>query len=153
MKWKIKTSNDPNIMIEPIIIYAGDLKWVHPEIDSILEWGVDYAGDKVDEDTAMRDIYKVYLKRTEKIKCPMVIFYCKVENEIYPSLKSIEGQLAVCIHEDVWSPGGDQFIFTEIGSKISELLPIDIEVESWSPDAGIQRWIEEDRSITYEYCS
>lgn len=153
MRWKIKTAS--NILFEPILIYAGEEKWTHPEIDSMLEWGVGYDGEKLNiSDLAERNIYKVWLKKTkEHPDFKMVIIHCIVENEIYPSAKWIGELLSVLIHEDVWSPGGEQFILTPAGQKISSMMPLKIEVESWSPDAGIERWPEDDGRMSYAYCS
>lgn len=122
-------------MIEPVLIQFGDCKWVHPEINNILDWEIDginkgkWAYDK---------LTRVYLKNNKGQMAYLVILSEDLENNKIHK-KELLMQLEVILFEDVWFPGNNQFCFTEFGKNLSEAFcHSNPAITFISPDVGIQ---------------
>lgn len=148
---------------EPVLIdyYHKDLHWTHPDIDEICgmadghynegiwnhipliritiensEFGYMHIVAKSDSFMKLWDEYCDLLGEDNN-KCKANEFLRERFDIVYEELPMI---LEVVLTEDIWSPGGIQFCFSESGKLIGDYFRKgDIKYLSHSPDIGISK--------------
>lgn len=132
-------------IVTPVLMQIEEEQWVHPDIESILEWEVDVFNPGK---WAYDGLTRVYIKNDEGKAAHLVVFSKDLKEGLVP-LDELKAQLEVTLFEDVWSPGGEQFCFTPFGKMMSKALRCNIaEISFASPDVGI-----EDDSGEYSWSS
>ena len=142
--------NDEYIDIEPLLISISDSNWVHPNIEQYFN-PVDVGKGTASHDV---DVYRVYFKNSEN-NTMYVIFKSNYldekiksfdfDNQVkqnlfkkpYIDTPSVYDVLKVVLWEDIWSPGGIQFAFTDFGKIVSDFMSSNAEVSFFSLDCGL----------------
>jgi hypothetical protein len=150
---------DFKFMVEPIIIMTKKLDtWTHPFIQQICDEQKD-----TDQINASSGVWsgpwiRIYFKQGTETVYTVCRFdsnegYQEHINKFYKKFndnydeadadligQQIIGSFVVAIGEDVWSPDGTQFLYSDYGSKLNELVDVfadDFEVFFISPDVSI----------------
>ena len=121
------------LSIEPMLIYHGSHKWTNPELESILS---DLNTDEEFPDWYHGNIFRFWIDH-ENGKGFHTI--AKIDKKIYDSFfgeseapearqerykDQMIQELRVLLGEDFWSPGGEQFYFTDFGTRLNQEIPM-----------------------------
>lgn len=144
--------------IEPIIIMTKDRNWTHPEIKEIVKTMAPDHVPGTNCDVITGPWVRIYLEQDKKTLYTVCAFndtekyeehlrYCykKFNEDVYEEdrakdiINEILGFLYISLIEDVWSPGGEQFCFTDFGEYIENYFDYTkpINMSFMSPDVGI----------------
>ncbi len=145
-------------IVEPIIIMFNDTNWTHPNIQEIVDSEKDE--DQLNEscEVWMGPWVRIFLEQENKTIYTVCRFsdrttyenhlkYCYPKfNDEYEGdekasevMQEIVGFLTVALQEDVWAPGGEQFVFSEVGKKLNDYFDFNSKfcLSLISPDVGI----------------
>jgi len=139
--------------IEPMVISINckeNNTWIHPDIDN-------YFKPNTYDNTIDDKVFKMHIQ-TEDDKTLTIVFKSeelnnRIEADIYSvenwNFENIYSMMCTVLLEDVWMPGGEQFVFTNFGKKVSEIISFDKPVNaSLTPDVGL-----EGDSEGYSWCT
>jgi hypothetical protein len=127
-------------------------KWVNPEIEDIINWS------KVEDGYITKDIFRIWIENENESSAQIVAYIpelqskidkIKFDEETYSdkfnkvftgkfSFENIAMQLWVTLFEDVWTPGNEQFCFTEFGERLSDKF-INFTSIKISPDIALAK--------------
>lgn len=123
-------------LIEIVLISTPKYEWVNPEIEDILEWEVKHPKDKNNGKWALKNLSRVVIKNDKKEKTCLLVYSEELKNNLMPE-DELYSQLGMMLFDDVWSPGGEQFCWTEFGAIISDMYGSSFEIAMISQEANI----------------
>ena len=139
--------------------------WTHPELDEIFEldeencnageWDSNVHRMWIDAEGVKGFLHVVFkAPALTLIEERLGLYSCEKESEderlsqgLY---QYIFENVLIALTEDTWSPGGEQFCFTDFGQKINTFLSNKQLTYRISPDIAMERGL--DSSNKYEYC-
>ena len=122
-------------LMTPILIDFDNNTWIHPDIEDLLEWEIN--GINLGK-WSYNKLTRVYIENDKKQTVYMVVLSEELENGNIP-LDELQMQLEVALFEDVWSPGGEQFCFSNFGDKLSKTFGYgNTKITFVSPDVGVE---------------
>lgn len=147
-----------DILFEPIIINYGNTEWINPDIENLCKFGKDDINEGL---WSTKEVFRITLNNKKsylEIICRSSLLkdywdeYIEYlgddnnKNLAYSKtrLKSknlhdvLFNLIEVTLREDVWTPGGEQFYFTEFGKQIEKFLSQGYTF-THSPDVNISK--------------
>lgn len=128
------TAATHDTLFEPLDISYLDHQWVHP-------MSKQYHG---------QDIWEIVITFANKTTCHLRVCSTMIDefheykndDHVAERFEAIKDMTEVCLIEDTWSPGAEQFCFTKLGEVLSEAF----EQGDWSlwispPMDGSKRWV------------
>lgn len=126
-------------MLEPILIFDPVLgNWQHPDIEEIVSYlRENYEQPNEGVNSFMGPLIRFVFEDTINI-IVMVDpnYYVSFLESDEEAIEDIVICTEVCLLEDVWMPGNEQFAFTEYGRSLAKRLE-GKKLEWLSPDVGI----------------
>jgi hypothetical protein len=144
---------------EPVLIYLDNEQWTHPNIEDILGFSESFNEGLWNQ----TDVFKLDLVNTDNKYMTVIAVsedlkqfwdhYTNILDEDLNNKSEVNEKthdlsmllsevlaiaLDVILIEDVWSPGGEQFCFTEFGEKVSDFLLRGYKF-SHTPDVAVSK--------------
>lgn len=122
--------------IEPLLIYSEVGEWTHPEIEEISK----ELEKMKDCNNLIGNLMKINVEMASNTFYLVAVTDDKGYKEIMTDkINQYMDFLFLVLSEDVWLPGGEQFVFSEYGTKFNQTYHLN--TEKWSctvsPDVSI----------------
>ena len=119
---------------EPVMIDFDNKQWYHPNIDNLLIWQTNSMNPGT---WSYGHLYRVNLTNLVGDIVAVILYWPEAEWKDV-SKQDLDNLIPVILFEDVWTPGDQQFCFTEVGLALSKKF-LDSRITFVSPDVGIQK--------------